>query len=111
MKLTELEAVFVGHYTPASHRMLESVDGAQGVMFTCPKCGNHQVLCWFKNPRNALPVPDAAFPRPGRWTFTGDTFDVLTLDPSIDLSRIDGEHPAHPTRCYWHGWVKNGNAD
>lgn len=114
MKLTELEPTFVGEYhglgNPTTYRELPSVEGAQGVLFICPKCQKHSVLCWFKNPRNAPAVPNDAFPRPGRWTFSGDTFDVLSLEPSIDLSTITPENPADPSRCYWHGWVKNGEA-
>ena len=120
MKLSELEATFVGRFVKGwvnggnkigeSHRELESVDGAQGVQFVCPKCGNHSILCWFKNPRNASPVPNDTYPGPGRWTFTGDTIDTLTLDPSVDLSKVTPENPAGPDRCYWHGSVKNGDA-
>jgi hypothetical protein len=114
-KLIDLEPTFLGNYhvgtgpaDPTSYHQLQSVDGAQGVMFTCPKCGDHQVLCWFTNPRNAPMVPPDAHPLPGRWSFSGDTFDVLTISPSIDLSRIDAKNPAHPSRCYWHGFVENG---
>lgn len=119
MKLTDLEPTFVGDYhhgtdSPTdrtTYRELgPTVDGAQGVLFICPKCGNHSILCWFKNPRNAPPVPAEAFPRPGRWTFSGDTFDVLSLTPSVDLSTITPESPASPGRCYWHGFVTNGEA-
>jgi hypothetical protein len=113
MKLTELEPFFIGEYqtkdSGVSYRQLASVDGAQGILFICPKCGNHSILCWFKNPRNAPLVPDEAFPRPGRWTLTGDTFDVLTLSPSIDLSVIDENNPKSESRCYWHGFVENGD--
>lgn len=117
MRLLELDAEFVGEYTSKTHRQLESVDGAQGVMFQCPHCaqglkvggderrkwveGAHYVLCWFANPRNALKVPDDAFPLPGRWTFTGETLDTLTLNPSV--------HVTGPG-CGWHGWVKDGDA-
>lgn len=117
MKLTDLEATFVGRYhagtgpaDPTSYFQLDSVDGAQGVLFVCPKCQKHSVMCWFTNPRNAPVVPDTAFPRPGRWLFSGDTLDALTLSPSVDLSKIDAENPAHPSRCYWHGFVTSGQA-
>jgi len=112
MKLTELEAEFVGGYkeNPESYRHLPSVEGAQGVLFICPKCENHSILCWFANPRNAPKVPDSVFPKPGRWTFSGETIETLTLDPSIDLSKIDQKNPASATRCYWHGFVANGEA-
>ena len=112
MKLVDLEPTFVGRYSdgpPVTYQELGSnADGAQGLLFICPKCGNHSVLCWFNNPRNAPKVPDAAFPRPGRWTWNGGTFDVLTLTPSVDLSKIDTDNPAGPDRCYWHGNVTNG---
>lgn len=102
-KLIDLEATFIGAYEHEHgwHERM-AVDGAQGVQFICPKCGNHSIVCWFSNPRNAAPVPDAAFPRPGRWAFTGDTIETLTLHPSIDLSGSDG--------CKWHGSVKDGVA-
>lgn len=109
-KLVDLEPEFVGRYAATGHWRLDSVEGAQGILFVCPKCGNHSVLCWFKNPRNAPQVPDDAFPRPGRWTFSGDTFDVLTLEPSVDLSVVNEKNPIHPSRCYWHGFIRNGEA-
>lgn len=115
MKLADLDPTFVGDFSPAtpaereSHRQLgAAVDGAQGIMFVCPKCGNHQILCWFKNPRNAPMVPADVKPGPGRWTFSGDTFDTLTLLPSVDLSTVTADNPRHPSRCYWHGFVTSG---
>lgn len=115
MKLVDLEPTFVGGYVPAGlgrpeshHQLGANVDGAQGVMFVCPKCGSHQVLCWFKNPRNAAEVPAVTLPGPGRWMFSGETLDTLTLTPSVDLSAITPDNPPHPSRCYWHGFVTNG---
>lgn len=114
MKLTELEPVFIGKYAVNGGRAgyyyyeFPSIDGAQGVMFTCPGCGGHQILVWFKNPRGAQPVPADAEPGPYRGTVTGDSFDNLTLTPSIDLSKVDDQHPRHPGRCYWHGHVTDG---
>lgn len=112
MKLSALEATFIGRYNHAnrSHFQLDSVDGAQGLLFVCPKCQRHSIIAWFSNPRNAPRVPDDAFPGPGRWTLNGDTIDTLSLHPSVDLSKIDAKNPEHPGRCYWHGWVKNGDA-
>ena len=34
------------------------------------------------------------------WARTGDTFDTLTLSPSILRAEPDG--------CKWHGWIRNG---
>jgi hypothetical protein len=111
MRLAELEATFVGEYNAqGGFRELPTVEGAQGLLFICPKCQNHSVLVWFKNPRNAPVVPIDALPKPGRWSFSGDTINTVSLVPSVDLSKIDTEHPASPCRCYWHGFVKDGDA-
>lgn len=120
-KLLELDARFVGNYhagtgtpaDPTSYQILAGVDGAQGVLFVCPRCGGHSVLCWFSTPRNAPPVPADASPKPGRWTFSGDSIESLTLQPSVDLSKdADGKPwPAGDGHCLWHGWVTNGEAE
>jgi hypothetical protein len=73
-----------------------------GVRFTCPCCHGCQVGVLFANP------PDGGAPHPNdpqcvgnndgeRWDREGDTFDDLTLRPSIDGS------PSH-----WHGFVTKG---
>jgi hypothetical protein len=57
--------------------------------------------CAFANPLDGgAPLLD-----PGRtgWTRTGDTFETLTLSPSIDASAQD-----HGTHKGWHGHVQNG---
>lgn len=120
MRLRDLDAQFVGAYKvgpPTSYRRLRSIDGAQGLLFQCPKCavgkptggnqhrrfvrGAHYILCWFANPCNAPRVPDNAVPTGGRWTFAGDKIDAATLSPSVNLPGPG---------CGWHGWVKSGEA-
>ena len=66
-----------------------------GITCDCPcggKCG--QRPAWlFANP------PDGGPPMTGTtWTRTGETFETLTLDPS--LQRMGG--------CNWHGHLVNG---
>lgn len=67
-----------------------------GLLCDCPKCGpKHLLAVDFKNPLDGGP--------PARsdghtWERTGDTFETLTLSPSIN--RLDG--------CKWHGWIRNG---
>jgi hypothetical protein len=39
--------------------------------------------------------------RDDAWTRTGDTFETLTLRPSI-------HRPARYGGCGWHGWLTNG---
>jgi hypothetical protein len=83
-------------YEPGKLVPAISLSVADGVIFTCPKCGGHQVLSWFSGR-----VPPDAKPGPGRSTPSGTGIDDLTLHPSIDLSKAG---------CGWHGWVKNGEA-
>ncbi len=72
----------------------------QGVVFFCPKCGNHRVVVWFANPIDGQ-APAPPFPNSKnnhRWQRQGDAFDTLTLTPSIQIVGT----------CSWHGFVKNG---
>lgn len=67
-----------------------------GVIFDCP-CGNkddrHRCYVTFANPIGPGPhVHEKG------WQRTGDTFDTLTLTPSI--LRIGD--------CGWHGYITNG---
>jgi hypothetical protein len=97
----------------------DKLDGAQGIMFQCPRCaqgkpmveengerfvrGVHSLICWFSNPKNAPPVPDTMTPLPGRWEASGTNIGDLTLNPSVFLNSEAG--------CRWHGWVKHGDAE
>lgn len=111
MKLRDLDAVFVGRHSVGEHSNdnffeQSELDGAQGVLFDCPLCQKHSVLCWFNNPINAPQVPDSACPAPGRWAQSGTGIDDLTLSPSVNLD----VHPEEHSMCRWHGWVQNGEA-
>lgn len=80
-----------------------------GVSFMCPHCNAQRLAVIFDPPvnpaghvvRDAPPVPagQLVWKRDG-----GDTFDTLTLSPSLDFSR--------PARIdfagHWHGFIKNG---
>jgi hypothetical protein len=124
MRLRHLDAKFIGRYksgaSGTTYRTDVGIAEAQGVMFQCPKCaigkptggnqhrrfvrGAHYVICWFRNPRNAQPVPDSADPKPGRWYFTGTSIDDLTFTgPGAMSVLLTGG-------CGWHGFVTNGNA-
>lgn len=127
--LRKLNAHFVGDYQRnaegrITYRQLPSVEGAQGISFQCPVCaqgkeygedpedggvghfkGAHYVLCWFRNPRTAPPVPDDASPGPGRWWFTGETIDDITFTgPGSYSVLLTGEG------CGWHGFIVKGEA-
>jgi len=70
-----------------------------GVIFRCP-CGNHDAdhECYvpFANPLDGGSSIERG------WQRTGDTFDTLTLTPSILRSRSRGG-------CGWHGFITNGD--
>lgn len=85
------EGVFNADMTPATPR-----DGV-GVLFDCP-CGHCGIPVYvpFANPLDG----SAQYDRQG-WQRTGDTFDTLTLTPSILRNPDKGG-------CGWHGYVTNG---
>jgi hypothetical protein len=77
-----------------------------GITFDCPCCPGHVsatrlgVLFVEEIDRDGLPN-DAHWTRPGvKWHRTGDTFETLSLTPSIDASKLG----------HWHGFVTNGEA-
>ena len=106
MKLTELNPSWTGH---GGEGMLDKdrkpipFRGQIGVAFDCP-CGTHgeedygccRVFVAFENP------PDGGPPLIGgglKWKREGDTFETMTLQPSI----------LRKTGCGWHGFVTDGN--
>lgn len=121
MKLSDLNATFLGDVqTDGSCKQQDGIDGAQGVMFQCPKCaagkqveeidgrrcvpGVHHIICWFRNPRNAQPVPDWLDPKPGRWYFKGNSLEDLTFTGPGMCSVL------LTSGCGWHGHVRRGEA-
>lgn len=120
MRLVDLDAQFIGAYHDKGYRRLDAIEGAQGIVFQCPKCaegkpraegggiqGAHYVVCWFRNPRGAAPVPPDAQPGPGRWWVEGTGLD--------DLSFVAGDPPLPNSvllkgGCNWHGYVTKGDA-
>lgn len=128
MRLRDLDAEFIGRWKKSrrgqvSYRRLTSINGAQGISFQCPLCavgkergeedgrghfkGAHYVICWFRNPRGAEPVPADATPGPGRWWAEGSSIDDLTFthgEPAMAKSvQLNGG-------CNWHGLVEHGAA-
>lgn len=98
MKLTELEPRWSGFPSIIT-----------GVTFLCPHCKTQRLGVHFNPPID----PDGWWDKIARptyidinvWTrISGETFDTLTLTPSIDASesgRIN--FPGH-----WHGFITNG---
>lgn len=96
MRLTELDPRWI--------RAGEGRTG-MGVAFECPvhggRCGMLGV--WFVNPIDGGSPAEPSIEPTFRWQRTGDTFDTLTLTPSVDAS----QNKYHDTPC-WHGFITNG---
>lgn len=128
MKLRDLDAWLFGNCEDKkrSFRRQESIVGAQGVMFQCPKCGEgkergfedgrghikgaHYIQVCFANPQGA-PVASVVFDKNARWQMEGTSLDDLTLSPSIncDIAWRDDKGVEHESSCKFHGFVKNGD--
>lgn len=105
MKLTDLHPEFIGHggegVSDSDGNPVPRREGC-GLICDCPcgKCDPEdggQLFVPFANPLDGGPSHD---PR-GGWQRTGETFETLTLTPSI--LRISS-----PSSCGWHGWIRNG---
>lgn len=101
MKLVDLNPVFLdaggeGIMT-ADRKPVERRVGV-GIDFDCP-CGECGIRCYipFENPLDGSEAPSSG----PKWERTGDTFETLTLKPSILRTRDKGG-------CGWHGFVTNG---
>lgn len=113
MKLIELEPRWVADFgAPA--------DAKQGIGFLCPHCRLTRLAVFFDVP--VCGHPPAAVVRPGDtlqahidqaeqghlmdyhigrilWHREGDSFETLTLTPSVDASHFG----------HWHGFITNGD--
>ena len=99
MKLTDLHPEFFNAGGPGIHKTDGSPVPARvgvGMIFDCP-CG-----CGVKGHVEFTVAIDGqpwAVESP-RWERTGDTFETMTLSPSINRPKPQG--------CGWHGWIRNG---
>ena len=82
MKLTELEPRWAG----------EEGYPRQAVSFRCPHC-EERIVVPFSNPIGDVPVMSGKL---NHWKRTGDTFETLTLSPSVNQLK------------HWHGLITNG---
>ncbi len=104
MKLTELDPGWA---------ITEKGRSGMGVSFKCPCCLGADratyLLVWFGNPIDGgMPSP-SVLPKP-RWQRTGDTFETLTLTPSVDADSplLDENDPSKGKVGHWHGFITNG---
>lgn len=85
------------------HHYVASIDRADGILFKCPKCwaknggpiGTHSIICWQPH------VGQDVVPVPGRWSFTGTSFDDLTLIAGSSSILLQGG-------CQAHFFIRNG---
>lgn len=90
----------------------DSTRRGMGLSFDCPGCRKVRIVIPYANPQDgraaALPtsIPENASPELKervrqqnlRWQRTGDSFENLSLTPSIDASQSG----------HWHGFVTSG---
>jgi hypothetical protein len=96
MRLTDLSPRWYGH--PDGRTGL-------GLTFVCPHCHAKNLQDPFVPTRLAIPFANplsASTPEPNGnghiWQRTGDTFETLTLTPSVDASSTG----------HWHGFITGG---
>lgn len=97
MKLTELNPRWTSFTDPSSGIR-------SGITFDCPHCQTQRLGVVFSNPIDPQGWLEKGITKPTvecEWERSGESFETLTLSPSLDNSRIDaGGH--------WHGFIKNG---
>lgn len=97
MKLTELDPGWL--VTREGH---DAGRVGMGISFQCPCCINTPratyLAVWFANPVDGgPPAPPECDPKP-RWSRIGDTFETMSLSPSVDAS----------SSGHWHGFITGG---
>ncbi len=104
MKLTELNP-----------RWIVSGDRRVGLTFDCPHCFSipdiqdtdiAKIGVYFKNPiGGGLPIETKYL-----WNRKGDTFETMTLSPSVNASKAGQPLETITIRGkgHWHGWITNG---
>lgn len=109
--LVQLDPLFVGSggegVTDKDGNPVPRREGI-GLSFRCP-CGKHdeydRVFVTFANPIDGGPPLDRGYTGDRglpTWHRTGETFETMTLSPSIQR--------ADPNGCRWHGHIINGAA-
>lgn len=96
MRLVDLEPRWLGGTYSGPSRF------GCGITFECPVHRTHRLGVKFANPLDGGdPLPDEVGAH--RWQRTGETFETLTLSPSIDASATT----QYGGPC-WHGFITNG---
>lgn len=93
MRLTDLNPRWVGHGPILT-----------GITFDCPHCRVQRLGVLFKNaidPEGWIEKGVTRCHAECEWDRTGETFDTLSLSPSIDTTQLVFEN-------HWHGFINNG---
>lgn len=98
MRLTELNPNWV--VGDPNERCFSNRHG-MGIRFDCPIHRSHRIVAFFTNPIDGLPPRKDG----NKWDRAGDTFETITLSPSIDAS---GQMFGTPESPCWHGYIRNG---
>ena len=106
MSLVDLEARFVRSWvasaSPGWKRGWSEVDEigrADGVVFLCPVCVGHSILCWSPDAPADMP------PGPGRWHLQGTSLEDLTL------KGVTSDSVLLPSDCHAHFFVRGGRIE
>lgn len=95
MKLLDLNPRWIG---------MDSI--LTGISFLCPHCKTTRLAVHFSNPIDPNGWLQKGVTRhhyPYEWQRTGDSFESLTLTPSVDAFS-----PAIGADGHWHGFITNG---
>jgi hypothetical protein len=106
MKLTDLRPSFIGQGGEGITRDGQPVLRREGVGLACDcpcGCGSAMFIP-FANPLDGGPNE-----HPKGWQREGDTFETLTLRPSIRRLKWTDTHGVEHG-CGWHGFITNGDA-
>lgn len=95
MRLTELEPRWY---------VLEDGGPKVGLTFLCPHCKEQRIgVSFHHSGREAMEDQYIKARSPSTdhiWSLTGDSFETMTLTPSVDASATG----------HWHGFITNGEA-
>lgn len=99
MKLTDLNPRWAADYDilVGDHVVHDEDRKGMAVTFDCPHCRTTRLGVFFRNPVDGKP-PSDDFDDKRLWTRAGETFETLSLTPSIDASASG----------HWHGFITNG---
>ena len=102
MRYADVHTAFLAYQDELRFNRVESLAEADGILFTCPDCGKHQVICW--QPQ----VPQKMTPGPGRWSMTGTGVNDLTLTAGSSSIQLGYDIEEKDVNCKAHFWITNG---